>query len=98
MYLLVKKKLHRENKMNVNNMTMISNRLLVKPIGEESKTAGGIIIPQVAKDKPTKGTVVVAGPGRISDKGELIPNSVKVGDTILYPKNKGLEIKIEKDE
>ena len=83
--------------MDIKNISMISTRLLVKVI-EENTTAGGLIIPNVAKDKPTKGTVLVSGPGMMTLKGELIANTVQAGNTIIFPKNAGNEIKIDRED
>ncbi len=68
---------------------------MVKRVEEESKTAGGIIIPDTAKEKPQEGEVVAVGPGARDDKGELIAMDVKVGDRILFGKWSGTEITLE---
>ncbi|MBX2902893.1 MAG: co-chaperone GroES [Chitinophagales bacterium] len=68
----------------------LQDRVLVKPADAETKTAGGIIIPDSAKEKPQRGTVVAAGPGKKDE-----PTSVKTGDTILYGKYSGTEIQID---
>lgn len=68
----------------------LQDRVLVKPADAETKTAGGIIIPDTAKEKPQRGTVVAAGPGKKDE-----PISVKAGDTILYGKYSGTEIQID---
>lgn len=83
--------------MDLSKVTMLSTRLLVKLIEEESKTKGGIIIPNVAKERPTRGQVLVSGPGLQTLKGDLIPNTAKVNDVILFPKNAGVEVKLDKD-
>ena len=72
------------------NITPLSDRVIVKPAAAEEKTAGGIIIPDIAKEKPQKGLVVAAGPGKKDE-----PVTVKVGDTILYSKYAGTEISVE---
>ena len=72
------------------NITPLHDRVIVKPAAAEEKTAGGIIIPDTAKEKPQKGTVVAAGPGKKDE-----PLTVKVGDQILYGKYGGTEITIE---
>lgn len=75
---------------------LFDDRVLVKPNAAEEKTAGGIIIPDTAKEKPQKGTVVAVGKGKYADQtGNLIPVSVKVGDTVMYGKYGGTEITIE---
>lgn len=71
----------------------LQDRVLVKPADAETKTAGGIIIPDSAKEKPQRGTVVAAGPGKKDE-----PTSVKKGDTILYGKYSGTEIQIEGED
>jgi chaperonin GroES len=75
------------------NVTPLSDRVIVKPAPAEEKTAGGIIIPDTAKEKPQRGTVVAAGPGKKDE-----PVTVKVGDTVLYGKYAGTEIQIEGDD
>jgi chaperonin GroES len=68
----------------------LADRVIVKPAAAEEKTAGGIIIPDTAKEKPQKGIVVAAGPGKKDE-----PVTVKVGDTVLYGKYAGTEISVE---
>ena len=71
----------------------LADRVIVKPSDElESKTAGGIIIPDTAKEKPSRGKIVSVGPGRQDENGKLIPMNVKVGDEVLYSKYGGTEI------
>ncbi len=76
----------------------LHDRILVERIDEEEKTPGGIIIPDTAKEKPSKGKVVAVGSGRKTDDGKVIPLEVKVGDKILFGKYAGTEIKIEGKE
>jgi chaperonin GroES len=64
----------------------------------EEKTASGLVIPDTAKEKPQQGTVIAVGPGRISDQGERIPLDVKEGDTVVYSKYGGTEIKLSGEE
>ena len=71
-------------------ITPLHDRVVVKPAAAEEKTSGGIIIPDTAKEKPQRGEVVAAGPGKKDE-----PVSVKVGDTVLYGKYAGTEIQIE---
>ncbi|MEA3337849.1 MAG: co-chaperone GroES [Chloroflexota bacterium] len=73
----------------------LGDRLLVKPIEQEEKTASGIILPETAKEKPQEGEVLAAGPGARQDDGTRIDMDVKVGDRVLYAKYAGTEIKIE---
>jgi chaperonin GroES len=76
----------------------LRDRVLLKRLGEEEKTKGGIIIPDTAKEKPLQGKVVAAGKGEINENGKLIPLEVKQGDTVLIGKYAGTEIKIEGEE
>ena len=74
---------------------LYDDRVLVKPVAAEEKTAGGIIIPDTAKEKPQKGTVVAVGPGKYAEQtGNLIPVKQKVGDVVLYGKYAGTEISV----
>jgi chaperonin GroES len=73
----------------------LQDRVLVKRVKEEEQTKGGIIIPDSAKEKPVEGEVIAAGPGKVSDKGELRPLEVKKGDRILFGKYSGNEIKLD---
>jgi chaperonin GroES len=70
------------------------DRILVKPSTEEDRTAGGIVLPDTAKERPQKGEVVAVGPGRW-EEGKRIPVEVKVGDKVVYAKYGGTEIKID---
>jgi chaperonin GroES len=72
----------------------LGDRLVVEPIEREERTASGIILPETAKEKPQEGKVLAAGPGRTDDDGKRIPMDVKVGDTVLYAKYAGTEVKI----
>lgn len=77
----------------------LADRVIVKPNDTaESKTAGGIIIPDTAKEKPQQGEVVAAGPGRTDENGKIINMNVKVGDKVLYSKYGGTELKFEGTE
>ena len=73
----------------------LGDRLLVKPIEQEEKTASGIILPETAKEKPQEGEVLAIGPGARKEDGARIEMDVKVGDTVLYAKYAGTEIKLE---
>jgi chaperonin GroES len=70
----------------------LQDRLLLRPIEGREKTAGGIIIPETAKEKPQEGTVVAAGKGKVQDNGRVTPLDVKVGDRVLYGKYSGNEV------
>ncbi|HKZ56615.1 MAG TPA: co-chaperone GroES [Thermodesulfovibrionales bacterium] len=76
----------------------LRDRVFVRYSSEEEKTSGGLFIPDTAKEKPQKGTVVAVGPGRITDDGKLQPVEVKVGDTILFEKYSGSKISIDEEE
>jgi chaperonin GroES len=84
--------------MSTVNVTPLNDRILVKRVEEEEKTAGGIYIPDSAKEKPQKGEIVAAGKGKTSDEGTRIPLEVKVGDKILFGKYSGTELKLEGTE
>ncbi len=76
----------------------LRDRVFVKYSSEEEKTAGGLYIPDAAKEKPQKGTVIAVGTGRITDDGKRQPMEVKVGDTILFDKYSGSKIKMDNEE
>jgi chaperonin GroES len=73
----------------------LNDRVLVVRVEEEKKTAGGIIIPDTAKEKPQEGKIIAAGPGKMDDNGKRTPLNVKKGDKILFSKYAGTEIKID---
>lgn len=77
------------------SLTPLGNRVVIEAIEEEEVTAGGIVLPETAKEKPQKGKVLSIGPGDRSDTGDLIPMQVEVGNTVLFAKYAGTEIKIE---
>jgi chaperonin GroES len=76
-------------------MIPLRDRILIKRGGEEEKTKSGIIIPDTAKEKPMQGKVIAVGKGAIDKDGKLIPLEVKEGDTVLFGKYAGTEIKID---
>ena len=80
------------------NLKPLGDRVIVKPMEAEEKTKGGIILPDTAKEKPIEGTVVAAGPGKVSDDGKAIKMEVKVGDKVLYGKYSGTEVTVEGDD
>jgi chaperonin GroES len=80
------------------NIKPLGDKLVVKPISAEQKTAGGIVLPDTAKEKPQQGEVLAVGSGRVLDNGTRIPMEVKVGDKVLYSKYGGTEIKIDEEE
>jgi chaperonin GroES len=73
----------------------LGNRVVVEPVEQEEVTAGGIVLPETAKEKPQKGLVISVGPGDRDDDGDYIPMDVKQGDTVLFAKYAGTEIKID---
>lgn len=73
----------------------LHDRIVVRRVEEESKTAGGIIIPETAKEKPIQGEVIAAGPGARDDAGKLVPLDVKKGDRVLFGKWSGTEVRID---
>ena len=76
----------------------LHDRVLVESLDSEEKTAGGIIIPDTAKEKPQEGKVIAVGPGSKSEEGKITPLDVKVGDHILFGKWSGTEVKIDGKE
>jgi chaperonin GroES len=76
----------------------LNDRILVKRLEEEEKTAGGIIIPDSAKEKPAEGEVVAVGPGKMNDAGERVAMDVKVGDRVLFSKYGGTDVKLDGDD
>ncbi|HZT18438.1 MAG TPA: co-chaperone GroES [Dongiaceae bacterium] len=80
------------------NFRPLHDRVLVRRIEQEERTAGGVIIPDTAKEKPMEGEVIAAGPGARDEKGTLQPLTVKPGDRILFGKWSGTEVKMEGQE
>jgi chaperonin GroES len=77
------------------NLKPLSNHLFIEPIDEEKTTKSGIVLPETAeKEKPVKGKIIAVGPGKLNEKGERIPMSVKVGDVVLFKKYGPDEIEI----
>jgi chaperonin GroES len=76
----------------------LHDRVVVKRIDAEQKTAGGIIIPDTAKEKPQEGEVIAVGPGSRNDRGELIATGLKPGDRVLFGKWSGTEVKLDGEE
>ena len=76
----------------------LHDRVAVRRLGEEDKTAGGIIIPDTAQEKPSEGKIVAVGPGTRDKDGNLVPLELKVGDTILFGKWAGTEARIDGEE
>lgn len=80
------------------NLKPLGDRLVVEPVEQEEQTASGIFLPETAKEKPQQGKVVAAGPGTRKESGERIELDVKVGDTVLYAKYAGTNIKLSGTE
>ena len=76
----------------------LGDRIVVRPISAEQKLASGIVLPEVAQEKPQTGEVLAVGSGRVLENGTRIPMEVKVGDKVLYSKYGGTEIKIDDEE
>ncbi len=73
----------------------LGGRVIVEPIEQEEMTAGGIILPETAKEKPQEGKILAAGPGDRDEDGERIPMDVQIGDKVLYAKYSGTEVKMD---
>jgi chaperonin GroES len=73
----------------------LADRVIIEPAVAEEKTAGGIIIPDTAKEKPQEGKILAVGPGKVNDEGKRTPLEVKKGDRVLFSKYAGTEIKID---
>ena len=80
------------------NLRPLHDRIIVERLSEDEKTAGGIIIPDSAKEKPQKGKVIAVGKGKVADDGSVRPLDVKAGDVVLFGKYAGTEIKIESED
>jgi len=76
----------------------LNDRLLVKRLAEETMTAGGIIIPDSAKEKPAEGEVVAVGPGKVADSGERVALQVKEGDMVLFSKYGGTDVRLDGED
>ncbi|MEO0852159.1 MAG: co-chaperone GroES [Cyanobacteria bacterium J06648_11] len=84
--------------LNVSTLKPLGDRVLVKVAEREEKTAGGILLPDAAREKPQVGEVAATGPGRHNDAGELVAVDVKTGDKVLYSKYAGTEVKLGDDD
>lgn len=76
----------------------LSDRVVVQQLEEEERTAGGIVLPDTAKERPQQGKVVAVGPGRVNDEGKRLEMSVKVGDRVVYAKYAGTEVVVGGEE
>jgi chaperonin GroES len=77
------------------SISPLADRVVIKPLEAESKTAGGIFIPDNAKEKPQRGEIVAVGPGKTDDKGNVIKLELKIGNKVLYGKYAGTEINVD---
>jgi len=84
--------------MSASTLRPLQDRIIVERLAEDEKTAGGIIIPDSAKEKPQRGNVIAVGKGKIAEDGSVRPLELKAGDTILFGKYSGTEIKIENED
>ncbi|PCH86076.1 MAG: co-chaperone GroES [Piscirickettsiaceae bacterium] len=80
------------------NLRPLNDRVIIKRVEEEAVSAGGIVLPDSAKEKPSRGEVLAVGNGATNSKGELQPMSVKVGDNVLFGKYSGTEVEVDGDE
>ncbi|MBI5485020.1 MAG: co-chaperone GroES [Desulfuromonadales bacterium] len=80
------------------NLRPLQDRIIVKRVEEETKTAGGLFIPETAKEKPQRGKIVAAGNGKKTEDGKVLPLDVKVGDVVLFGKYAGTEVKVDGEE
>jgi len=80
------------------NLRPLGDKVVVKASTTDEKTAGGIVLPDAAREKPQQGTVVAVGPGRVLDSGERAPMAVQVGDVVIYSKYGGNEVKLDGEE
>lgn len=80
------------------NLKPLADRVVVEPVAADEKSAGGIILPDTAKEKPQQGIIVAVGPGKVSDSGTLVKMSVKAKDRVLYGKYSGTEVTIDGTE
>jgi len=76
----------------------LDDRVVVEPLSAEQTTAGGIVLPDTAKEKPQRGRVIAVGPGRLLDSGERCPIALAIGDEVLFAKYGGTDIEIDKKE
>jgi chaperonin GroES len=83
---------------NIMNIRPLQDRVILKRVEEESTSAGGIVIPDSAAEKPSRGEVIAAGKGKRLESGDIVPLDVKVGDTVLFGKYSGTEVKVNGDD
>jgi len=80
------------------NIRPLGDRVIVRRVEEETKTAGGIYIPDSATEKPSEGEVLAVGKGRLTDRGDIIPMNVSVGDNVIFGKYAGSEVKVNGED
>ena len=80
------------------NVKPLADRVLVEALEAAEKTAGGLYVPDTAQEKPQKGRIIAAGPGKAADNGTIVKMEVKVGDTVLYGKYSGTEVSVDGKE
>ncbi|ORU92872.1 MAG: co-chaperone GroES [Cycloclasticus sp. symbiont of Bathymodiolus heckerae] len=80
------------------NLRPLSDRVIIKRVEEEAVSAGGIVLPDSAKEKPSRGEILAVGNGATNSKGDLQPMTVKVGDNVLFGKYSGTEVEVDGDE
>jgi len=80
------------------NLRPLHDRVIIKRMEEERTSPGGIVIPDSATEKPIRGSVIAAGNGKINDSGKVVPLDVKVGDTVLFGKYSGTEVKVDGED
>ena len=80
------------------NLKPLNDRVVVSPLTADEKTAGGVILPDTAKEKPNKGKVLAVGPGKLLDDGKCVALAVKAGDVVYYGKYSGTEVKVSGTE
>ena len=80
------------------NLRPLQDRIIVKRVEEETKTAGGLFIPETAKEKPQRAQIVAAGNGKKTEDGKVLPLDVKVGDIVLFGKYAGTEVKVDGED
>ena len=76
----------------------LHDRILVRRMAEEEKTAGGLFIPDTAKEKPQRGEIIATGKGRVTEDGKILPLEVKIGDKVLFGRYSGTELKLDGQE
>ncbi|MHB1005771.1 MAG: co-chaperone GroES [Chloroflexota bacterium] len=80
------------------NVRPLGDRVLVRPKAREEMTKSGIVLPDTAKEKPQEGSVIAVGTGRLLESGERVPMEVKIGDSVLYSKYAGTEVKLDNED